>query len=636
MTHAGAKAGDAWRGTLAILLLTLVVYWPAYFAGFHWDDGDLFLKQPLITQPGGLWKIWFSTEPLDYIPLTSTMFWIEYRLFGENPMPYHVVNVFLHAVGAVLLWLALRRLAVPAAWLGAALFAIHPVTVSTAAWISEGKNTLSMSFAMASLAAMTSSGAFDQQRVDRRWYAFSLFLFLLALLAKAAVVMLAPTLLVLIWWKRGRLSRADVVNISPYFVMSLVFGLITVWFQTFRAIGEIDPRPEGWPSRIAGIGWCAWFYLSKALVPVQLTMVYPRWDIPGDAISMVPLLLLVLVYGALLAMRNHFPWGRGLVAAVTIYGLNLLPVLGLVKMSFYQFSLVADHLQYFGLPAITALMGAGLVAVRDQGWLQARPVQIVAGLAVLTFSGLTFAQARLYENYETLWTDVIRKNPGIGVAYYLRGWGRAQANQFLPAEQDMRRAVELGHADAELYTHLAALIESRGRHDEAIDLLRRAVTLFPSDVRVHNNLGSSLVRANRMTEALEAFDRAIALKPKFVELAYSRGYVLARLGEREQAIQSMRRALELDPDHVRALMVLGMLYAEQGQLPDAQASLERAHQLAPTEMQAILLLAQVYLRQGRRVAALSMATKAQRLSPHDPAVRQILDELAQSPTRPGP
>jgi hypothetical protein len=192
------------RGVL-LFLLVCVAYLPALSAGFIWDDNDNVTQSPALRSLEGLWQIWFkpgSTQ--QYYPLVHSSFWLEYHLYGLHPFGYHLVNVLCFAIAALLLWRVLLRLEIPGAWLGAAIFALHPVQVESVAWITERKNVLSAVFFFASalgywrfwtLREVGSAGRFAW-----RFYVGSLVLFVAALLSKTATCPLPVVLLLLGWW----------------------------------------------------------------------------------------------------------------------------------------------------------------------------------------------------------------------------------------------------------------------------------------------------------------------------------------------------------------------------------------------------------------------------------------------------
>lgn len=135
-----------WLAAAAIVALTVIAYLPVWRAGFVWDDVALVSGNPLIHAADGLRRLWFSREAVDYFPFAYSTFWVEWRLWGADAVPYHVANVLLQALSAVLLWRVLAKLRVPGAWLAGLIFAVHPFAVGSVAWISERKNTLSMAF----------------------------------------------------------------------------------------------------------------------------------------------------------------------------------------------------------------------------------------------------------------------------------------------------------------------------------------------------------------------------------------------------------------------------------------------------------------------------------------------------------
>ena len=237
----GSPPARAAVAAAMLLALTLLVYIPAMRCGFIWDDDAHVTRSLVLRDLDGLKQIW--SNPLSipqYYPLVHTTFWAEYQLWGLNATGYHVVNVVLHALGAVLLWRVLKRLNLPGAWLAAAIFAVHPVHVESVAWVTERKNVLSMVFyLLAAMAYLRFSPVEGEQRRDWRWYAPMLLFFVGALLSKTVTASLPAALLVVIWWKRG--GRLEWQEVWPPRLASLhnLWRWVRVWwrqipFQTGR------------------------------------------------------------------------------------------------------------------------------------------------------------------------------------------------------------------------------------------------------------------------------------------------------------------------------------------------------------------------------------------------------------------
>jgi len=279
-------------GATVLVLAVLVVYWPALRGAFLWDDFLVVHRNPLVTGELGPGAIWFRMD----FPLTYVAFWLEWLAWGNHPAGYHVVNILLHATGALLLWRVLAQLKAAAPWLAAMIFAVHPVCVASVAWISELKNTLSLPFFLLSLLWYVQfdsdlrTSDFGLRTSTRYW--LSLLAFVLALLSKTSTVMLPFVLVGCAWWQRGRITWRDWWRTSPFFALALAFGLMSIWFQTHGAITGATVQSENFWGRLAGAGMALWFYLGKALLPLNLSMIYPRWQIDAAApVSYLPLLL---------------------------------------------------------------------------------------------------------------------------------------------------------------------------------------------------------------------------------------------------------------------------------------------------------------------------------------------------------
>jgi hypothetical protein len=191
-----------WRIGLFLLVVTLAAYQPVWHAGFFWDD-DAHVTPPELRSLHGLARVWTQLGATQqYYPLVYNVFWVEHIRWGDSPLGYHLMNVLLHAFSAFLLAKILRQLKIPGAWLAAALFALHPVEVESAAWVSELKNTLSGVFYLGAALAYLE---FDRDRGGRN-YAMALGLFVLGLMSKTVIATLPGALLVVFWWQRGRLA----------------------------------------------------------------------------------------------------------------------------------------------------------------------------------------------------------------------------------------------------------------------------------------------------------------------------------------------------------------------------------------------------------------------------------------------
>ena len=536
--------GRRYTAAGSIVLVTLAVYIPAIRGGFVWNDEEVGgLTKNIVLEENGLYRVWFTTESVNYWPMVWTSYWLEHQLWGLNPTGYHVVNVLLHAACALLIWRILIRLNIPGAWLAALVFAVHPVNVESVAWITQRKNILSLLFF---LVALLSYLRFEDCR-RRAWYWMTVVSFLVAMLSKGAVVSLPVVLLLCGWWRRGAITRRDLLRSLPFFAVAALMSGVEIWFQYARAIGEDVIRDDTILQRLIGAGWVVWFYIYKALLPIRLCFIYPRWEIDAtNWLAYLPGLALLALLG--LCWRYRRSWGRPLVFALGYYVLTLGPALGFVDIYFMRYSLVADHYQYVSIIAIIALaVCAGRVVLKWLGQARGWPTRAVAAALVLVLGLLTWQQGYAYENAETLWRDTLRKNPTAWMAH----------------------------------SNLGNMLTAQGELDEAIGHYRQALRLKADNAEVHNNLGNALALKGRPDEALGCYREALRLKPDYADAYNNLGFVLALQGKLEQAIDHYRRALEFSPGYVKAHVNLGHALSQQGLHNEAMQRYELAARLDP-------------------------------------------------------
>jgi tetratricopeptide (TPR) repeat protein len=463
-----------------------------------------------LQSPGGLRTIWTSIPGPQgfYYPLTYTTYWIEHHLWGDRPLGYHVVNVLLHALTALVLWRVLALLEIEGAWFAAAAFALHPVHAESVAWITERRNVLSTLF------LLTAVWSYFKPLKGVTGYALPLVAFAAALLSKTVALVLAPGLLLLVWWKKGRIDRPDLLRVAPFFALALAAGLVTLHGEKLLA-GEVEAAllHRTFPERLALAGSLLWFYAGKLLWPARLAFVYPRSTIDAaQALSWLPAVAFAAILAVLFAARKRI--GRAPFTALAWFSGTLLPVLGLASFFYLLYADAADRFLYLPSLGIVAL-AAGSVA-RAARSARARGAALAAGLLVLAVLGtLTFQRSRVFASPEALYTDAIGKYPDAwgsrsSLGLILMGQGRFP--EAIPHLEEARRLQpEVPGAS----TYLALAYAQVGRVQEARTLFEEALRRYPGDLLARSNLGLTLARVGREDEAAAELRRVLAVDPSY-------------------------------------------------------------------------------------------------------------------------
>ena len=556
---------------LVLGLMMFVSYLPAMlWGGFILDDRILTNAEP-VQEVSGLWQIWFSPSALGeeghYWPLVYTTFWLEHKLWGYAPAGYHIVNVLLHLANTLLLWHLLRRLAVPGAWVVAAVFAVHPLHVESVAWIIERKDVLSGLFYLTALLAWMRF----VERPNPRRYGCSLALYAAALLSKSIAITLPAALLIWPWWKQGRVTSTDLLRLVPFGVVGLV---ITVGDLSFYQ--SVEPLSLGYSfiERTLIATRALWFYAGKLLWPSELAFTYPLWGIRvADPLAWGYPIAAVALVVALWYFRQQL--GRGPLAGALFFAVTLLPVLGFVDYGYMQFSFVADRFQYLagiGILAIVIGMAAYGVGRLSDLWQKGALGVAVVALAVLGL--LTWRQANLYRDHETLHRHIIALNPQARDAHLNLGILLYNQARYEEALEIARIAVEQRPDYSKTHAYVGAILNALGRFDKAETHLRRAIALNPQEKNAHFNLGNTLCEQGRYEEALDVARVAVEQRPDFAEAHTTLGIVLTALGHFEEAEAHLRRAIVLNPRTQNVHLNLGMTLYYQGRYEEA---LEAAH-----------------------------------------------------------
>jgi protein O-mannosyl-transferase len=638
-----------WFWALLLVAFVFVAYAQIFRADFIWDDESHLTQNPCVVGPLGLKEIWTTTQAV-YYPLVLTTFWALHKIVGLNPLPYHALNVSLHAVSAILLWRVLRLLQVRGAWFGATLWALHPVMVQSVAWVTELKNTQSCVFYLLSIflflkwkdQTVALPGSPQQQIGDRRslLFALSFLSFLLATLSKPSVVMLPFVLALCVWWTRGKIRWHDTVALAPFALISLIASGWTIWEQKFHARAVGPDWVQTFPERLIIASKAIWFYLGKLVWPHPLVFIYPRWDIASsNVIAYLPLMAAIAALIALWFVRA--PLGRALFFAAAYFVITLFPVLGFFSVYFFRYSFVSDHFQYLASMGPIALIGAGIATllvrfceIPDQfvSSLDAMPrsgntiatlrrrfvlSSALGGVFLVLLGFLTWRQTAEYHNLFALYTATLEKNPRCWMAHYNLGIvlsGQGEADQ---AIEHYRQAVALRPEYAEAHYNLARLLVERGQLNDAIAHYERAAAINPPDAAAQNNLGVTLFRIGRADDAIAHYQKALEIRPDYAEASCNLANVLIAKGDFEGAIGRYRTCLAVTSDQEEAQYNLASALLRTGRTEEAIVEYQKVLQMHPESADAHANLGIAFLARGRVQGAMAEYEKALQISPEN-------------------
>jgi tetratricopeptide (TPR) repeat protein len=670
-------AGWHWPTVLAgaaLMVMVVAAYRPALDAEFIWDDETNVTNNETLRSLDGLRQMWFVPRSIQqYYPLMYTTYWVEYRLWGLRPFGYHLVNILLHGAAVLLTWRVLRRLEVPGAWLAAAIFTVHPVEVESVAWVTERKNVLSLSLALLSMLAYLrfepAEPSANETTSDRNWwwYGAALALFALALFAKTVVVTLPAVLLVIYWWKRGRITGRDVALLLPFFALSVAMGLVT------RAVEmhQVGAQGAQWSltplERTLLAGRALWFYAAKLAWPSPLMLFYPYFSIDAHQWwqYLFPLAALAL---PIILWRVRGKVGRGPLAAVLIYCGVLLPALGFFNIYFMKYAHVSDHFQYHASVALIALAAAGvaLVAARlksaERAFVYAGSGAVLALLAILAYR-----QTFIYHDLETLYRDTIAKNPDAWMAYLNLATHFDAIDRDAEAVEIARAGLQVKPDEPKLHACLANVIGqlSEVHHDpaqrqEAIAHYQEAVRLDPTYTDVYNCLGfmelntnpSAAVvffrrslqydpvnaaalyglgavdgMANRWPEAQQHFEQALASNPRLTDAQRGLSVALTAQGKKDAALAHLTRVVELDPSQAEMHFELANLLVARNDFAKAVLHYSEAVKLRPNYVDALQNLGAALLQMGDFNRAIPYLERTLQLDPNNEQARSNLAQI---------
>jgi tetratricopeptide (TPR) repeat protein len=558
---------------LLLVALVLATYIPTLRADFvNWDDGLHVYENPHILEAGGYRRAWRDWREPAFYPLTFTMFFAEWRLGGGAPWIFHATNVLVHAANAVQAGLVARALGLSAgaAWAAAGLWALHPIHVTTVAWVTEQKNLLYTFFYFAALLAYA---RIPERPAGRAALSFALFVVLTAaaLLSKATAVTLPIAAVLLHAAQARRIDRRAGIALFVAFGLALGVGLLHLAREHVTA-------PIGFGARVAIAARAGWFYVGKFLWPADLLVIYPKWPLDHVAVW-GPAAFVTWVAVLAVAVRRRRTLPTSAWTSAGFYAVNLALVSGVVWFPFMWRSFVSNHLAYlpsFGLAALVALGGARLFA---RFALSPRVASTATVVAWALLAASSYTESRSWRDSETLWRTTLAANP-----------------------------------DCEpCHGNLGVLLAERGDFDAATAHYEKALRLTPGGqigAKVARKFADARRAQHRLEDAARLYELALTLDPQHAVAAFHHGNMLLAEGRNDDAVARYRQALAINPESVTARINLGVALRELGRLDNARAEFEAVLHRAPGDVNAIVNLGMTAAAAGEWQTAVSRYSEA--------------------------
>jgi protein O-mannosyl-transferase len=556
----------------AIAVITFISFSPALKNSFtNWDDNAYVFENPNLGKPLSEAIVYFF-EPHyfigNYIPLTMITYALEFHAADLDPQLFHTVNVLIHLLNVLLVFwfiylLSGKKLLVAA--FVALFFGIHPMHVESVAWIAELKDMLYSFFFLAGLItyfkyieekfsiANTKPGEQDSlhKQSPVRLYVFTLIFFICSLLSKPAAMVFPLVLLLLDFYTRRKPGKVAWIEKVPFFVLSLVFGIIAIKAQ--KADGLIhDYYP--FSQRLFFAAHTLLNYLVKLFLPVNLSIFYPYPTLVDGHLPVVfyvaPVILVALCYGIYRTLK----FTRLVAFGFLFFFINLILVLQLLSIGD---AIMADRYSYIPYIGLFFMMAMGFdhlyntTGQKLKIWRQA-VIAVVIVFAV-TCSYLTYARCQVWESDDTIATDLLNKFPDDRLALNNKGFILLNQKRYSEAIELFTKAIQIKPDYLMAYINLINTYMSQRDYDNALKTTTAALQFAPKNFNLLNTKGYILFTEHQYTDAVKFYSEAIAVNGNNIYTYINLAQCYYQLQDYENSIKIIDQGLAHDPSNYMLL-----------------------------------------------------------------------------------
>jgi hypothetical protein len=564
-----------------ILILTFFLFLNTLTNNFvNLDDSGYIKDNPDIKSlsPGNIAAMFSSFYNANYHPFTTLSYAIEYSLFGLNAKPYHIVNLLIHLLNVFMVFRLISKISGKAevAAIVALFFAIHPMHVESVAWISERKDLLYSFFFIWGLSTYYD---YIHASINRKkLYVITLLLFLASLLSKSTAMTFPLMLLIFDFYFHRGWNKKILIEKIPFFLLSIVFGVITILSQKSAGAINADLMPDYnvW-QRFFVVCFTTSYYIVKLVFPFNLAVLhFAPIELPYYY-YLSPLFLLLLVF----LIYRAGSMKRDLIFGFLFYLVGVSLTSQIIPVGFTVVSERYSYIPYIGLFFIIGCFYAGVQ--RKTFFPSLKPIinYLLVGVTML-FIIITFQRNKIWQNSINLFTDLVKKYPNQAHAHFILAKNLIDVPDMNAALTSINRAIELDPKMPESYFYRGNIYYNQGNYAAALTDYLKATALNPNYSEAYYNIGVTYNTTNRFQESIEPLTRAINITPN--EYMYqTRASSFFNLRRLQEAADDYTKAIAINPKIGQAYFNRGATYLNMQQTANACADWKTASGLGFTK-----------------------------------------------------
>ncbi len=617
-----------------ILLFTIIAYSTAFDNDFlNWDDDRYVTGNEHITELSAENIKTFFTEPyfVMYMPFTLLSYSVDYAIGGLNSYIFHSHNILLHLINTILVFFFIYRLillkkpkfAFSYALIVSLLFGVHTFHIQSVTWIAERKDVLYALYFILSLILYVKY--IETKKL--KFILFSLFAFLISVMSKGQAVALSLSIVAVdILLSRKLLDKKVIFEKIPYFVISGIFGVVALIAaggeepfagqMSSAQVNELVNRSFFENIIYAASGFT--IYLFKTLIPNNLSLLhaYPivdKGEIPAYIwLYTIPIPVIIAIFIYSLKKSKELAFG------ILFFTLNLVLVLQIISD---QPFFIAEHYSYISSIGIFFLFGLAYQKITEHKKEFVKPAMVLFFGYIIFLTGFTYVRNDIFQNSETVWTDVIKQYPQTIIAYYNRGnyyqklGDEGEAENYKKAINDYTEAIKLNPKDVAAFSNRGITKGKTGDTKGALADFNKVVEIDSTFANVYSNRGNAKVMSGKYQSAISDYTKAIKERPDFIDAIYNRGLAYANIGQFENAISDLDKAIKTNPKNLTALLNRAVSYYSLKKYELCKTDCNNILKLNPKEYNALFYLGQIEENKGNPEEARRFFDKVNKLKP---------------------